>query len=169
MRYARAVNSQQIISWSVFKSGGAASFLMKYLAGHRIWKFTTEINFEDVNKWNYLRIGSSSNITKQSRSLHTLYCIFFIIWQKQELKPYWTSRLCNVVWDVCICWLGVNFFIRGSISSDRLFCLVVRVLVTDPEVQVRFPALPVFLRSSGSGMGSAQPHEHNWGGIWKKK
>jgi hypothetical protein len=28
---------------------------------------------------------------------------------------------------------------------------------------VRFPALPDFLRSSGSGTGSTQPREYNWG------
>jgi hypothetical protein len=32
---------------------------------------------------------------------------------------------------------------------------------TDPEVRVRFPALPDFLRSSGSETGSTQPHEFN--------
>jgi hypothetical protein len=31
------------------------------------------------------------------------------------------------------------------------------------------PALPDFLRSSGSGEGSAQPREYNWGATWKKK
>jgi hypothetical protein len=35
------------------------------------------------------------------------------------------------------------------------------VLVTDPEVSVRFPALPDFLRSSGSGTGSTQPRKYN--------
>jgi hypothetical protein len=30
-------------------------------------------------------------------------------------------------------------------------------LATDSEVRVRFPALPDFLRSSGSGTGSTQP------------
>jgi hypothetical protein len=29
------------------------------------------------------------------------------------------------------------------------------------EVRVRFPALPHFLRSSGSGTGSTQPREYN--------
>jgi hypothetical protein len=33
---------------------------------------------------------------------------------------------------------------------------------------VRFPTLPDFLRSSGSGTGSAQPRDHNWGATWKK-
>jgi hypothetical protein len=32
---------------------------------------------------------------------------------------------------------------------------------TDPEVQVRFPALTDFVRSSGSGTGSTQPLEYN--------
>jgi hypothetical protein len=34
-------------------------------------------------------------------------------------------------------------------------------LATDPEVRVRFPALPEFLRSSDSEMGSTQPREYN--------
>jgi hypothetical protein len=36
-------------------------------------------------------------------------------------------------------------------------------LATDPEVRVRFRALPDFLRSSGSGTGSTQPREYNGG------
>jgi hypothetical protein len=35
------------------------------------------------------------------------------------------------------------------------------LLTTDPDVLVRFPELPDFLRSSGSGTGSTQPHEYN--------
>jgi hypothetical protein len=34
-------------------------------------------------------------------------------------------------------------------------------LATDPEVRVRFPALPDFLSSSGSGTGSAQTRGYN--------
>jgi hypothetical protein len=33
--------------------------------------------------------------------------------------------------------------------------------------RVRFPALSDFLRSSGSGTGSTQPREDNWGDTWK--
>jgi hypothetical protein len=32
---------------------------------------------------------------------------------------------------------------------------------TDPEVRVRFPALPNFVRCSGSGTGFTQPREYN--------
>jgi hypothetical protein len=35
--------------------------------------------------------------------------------------------------------------------------------------QVRFPALPDFLRCSGAGTGSTQPREDNWGATWMKK
>jgi hypothetical protein len=34
-------------------------------------------------------------------------------------------------------------------------------LATDPEIRVRFPALPDFMRSSESGTGSTQPGEYN--------
>jgi hypothetical protein len=48
-------------------------------------------------------------------------------------------------------------------SSGREF------LARDPEVRVRFAALPHFLRSSGSGTGSTQPREYNWEATRKKK
>jgi hypothetical protein len=51
------------------------------------------------------------------------------------------------------------FFSWCNIIEDRLCCRVVRV---------RFPALPDFPRSSGSGTGSTQPREYNWRAIWKK-
>jgi hypothetical protein len=35
--------------------------------------------------------------------------------------------------------------------------------------RIRFPARPEFLRNSGSGTGSTQPREYNWGDTWKKK
>jgi hypothetical protein len=38
---------------------------------------------------------------------------------------------------------------------------VVRFLATDPEVRVRFLALPDFLSSSGSASGPTQPREYN--------
>jgi hypothetical protein len=37
------------------------------------------------------------------------------------------------------------------------------------RTRVRFPSLPDFLRSSGSGTGSTQPREDNWGATWMEK
>jgi hypothetical protein len=34
-------------------------------------------------------------------------------------------------------------------------------LAADPEVRLRFPVLPDFMRSIGSGTGSTQPLEYN--------
>jgi hypothetical protein len=50
---------------------------------------------------------------------------------------------------------NVSFYV----NNDRL-CGLVESLAADPEVRVLFPALPDFLRSSGSGMGSTQPREY---------
>jgi hypothetical protein len=41
-------------------------------------------------------------------------------------------------------------------------------LATDPEVRVRFPALPHSLRSRGSGTGSTQHRVYNRGATFKK-
>jgi hypothetical protein len=38
-------------------------------------------------------------------------------------------------------------------------------MATDPEAWVRFLALPE-KKSSGSGTGSTQPREYNWGATW---
>jgi hypothetical protein len=37
------------------------------------------------------------------------------------------------------------------------------------RARVRYLVLPDFLRSSGSGTGSTQPCEDNWGAIWMEK
>jgi hypothetical protein len=59
---------------------------------------------------------------------------------------------------------GVALYAKKILSCDmaRPLCgLVSEFLATDPEIRVRFPALPYFLRSSGSGTGSTQPREYN--------
>ena len=48
-------------------------------------------------------------------------------------------------------------------SSGQSFWLQIQ------RSRVRFPALPHFLSSSGSGTRSTQPREVNWGATWIKK
>jgi hypothetical protein len=60
--------------------------------------------------------------------------------------------------------IQVALHIRGPPlwSSGQKF------LTTHPEARVRFPVLPDFLRS-GSGTGSTQHREYNWGATWSKR
>jgi hypothetical protein len=53
------------------------------------------------------------------------------------------------------------FYYIVDVIMDRLCGLVVRVPGYRSEARVRFPALPDFLRSSGSGTGSTQLREYN--------
>jgi hypothetical protein len=63
--------------------------------------------------------------------------------------------------------LSIYFKQHMGFKSKRTFKLISSLvqwsefLATDPGVRVRLPALPEFLRSSGSGMGSTQPREYN--------
>jgi hypothetical protein len=54
-----------------------------------------------------------------------------------------------------------DFRHMGDESETASVVLWSGYLATDPEVWVRFPALPHFLSSSGSGTGSSQTHEDN--------
>jgi hypothetical protein len=53
-------------------------------------------------------------------------------------------------------------------KGNRLCGPVIRVSGYRSRGPVRFPALPDFLKSSGSGTGSTQPREYSWGATWKK-
>jgi hypothetical protein len=88
------------------------------------------------------------------------------------LKYFWTSE-CK--WDLSFqeCEYSYSGLLRYDTwyygirppqcsSSQSFFWLQIQ------RSRVRFPELPDFLRSSGSGMGSTQPREDNWGATWRK-
>jgi hypothetical protein len=70
------------------------------------------------------------------------------------------DKLCNGE-HIKLC-LIIQFCMTASLVCWSEF------LATD-RYRVRFPALPDFMRSSGSGTGSTQPREYNSGAIWKKQ
>jgi hypothetical protein len=64
-------------------------------------------------------------------------------------------------------YIYIYMYIYVMLKKDDRFCgLVVRV--PGHTSRIRFPALPVFLSSSGSGTGSPQPREYNCGATRKK-
>jgi hypothetical protein len=90
--------------------------------------------------------------------------------------PFCTKIVwCNVIsweqWSMHSLLIVLILAVGGSAEGSKhtsLSDLLCEFLATDPEVRVRFPALPHSLRSSGSGTGSTQPREYNWGATWKK-
>jgi hypothetical protein len=95
------------------------------------------------------------NCTGQSRSLSASQEVPFVLkTQKstEELRGNPMVLACDLL-NHSVPYVPVLY----NIYTDRLCGLV----VTDPEVRVRFLALPDFLRSSESGKGSTQSREYN--------
>jgi hypothetical protein len=75
--------------------------------------------------------------------------------------------------SVCSTWFNVKeLYISRSVLTDffriSLWSSGQTSWLQIQRSRVRFPALPDFLRSSESGMGSTQPREDNWGATWKE-
>jgi hypothetical protein len=90
-------------------------------------------------------------------------CRLHLLKNKPNKEPVWSRRRSNptlfcLLFNDAITRLGPPLW-----SSGHSFWLQIQ------RSRVRFPALPDILRSRGSGTGSTQPREENWGATWMKK
>jgi hypothetical protein len=63
----------------------------------------------------------------------------------------------------------VHYFIQGQFHRPPLWSSDQSSWQQIQRFRVRFPALPDLLRISGSGTGSTQPREDDWGATWIEK
>jgi hypothetical protein len=84
-------------------------------------------------------------------------CCMFIFW-----GGMYYEYVINIS-DIC----NYCCFIRtGCICLDFMCCIHISTASRGPG---SIPGTTDFLRSNGSGMGSTQPREYNWGATWKKQ
>jgi hypothetical protein len=89
-----------------------------------------------------------------------------LLWRDVLKKWVGTSHanwICVEEHLVTFCYLRKRLIFK----KDRFCGLVVSSWLQIQRSRVPFPALPDFL-SSGSGTGSTQPREYNWGATWKE-
>jgi hypothetical protein len=90
-------------------------------------------------------------------------CISHVSWMLKSsafLDNYKLQIVVNKARSLVITYNTPNVYTcKYSLSTSVVWWS--EFLATDPEIWVRFPALPNFLRSSGSGAGSTQPRNHN--------
>jgi hypothetical protein len=87
-----------------------------------------------------------------------LWTVLFSVYFVHLTKAYFGN-----LWKLTI---PIGSFSFGKSFLDRLWSSGSSFW---PQIQsslVRFLALPDFLRSRGSGTGSTQPREDNWGATW---
>jgi hypothetical protein len=90
--------------------------------------------------------------------LTSIFCLKCVLIFHTITCLYACPRVMGSVFRSFSSFLIFTTFIVSMIASVVHYS---EFLATDPEVRVRFPALPDFLRSSGSGTGSPQPREYN--------
>jgi hypothetical protein len=86
----------------------------------------------------------------------------YICYVEESRPPLWSEYLATE-------WSFIMFPVRYELNlyicyveeSKLPLWSIGELLATDPVLWVRFPALPEFVRSSGSGTGSTLPREYN--------
>jgi hypothetical protein len=97
----------------------------------------------------------------------------YICYVEESIPPLWSSGHSSWLQNadvLCFLW-GTNWIYVCYIEESRppLWSSGQSSWLQIQRSQVRFPALLDFFRSSGSGSGSTQTREYNWGATWKKK
>jgi hypothetical protein len=121
---------------------------------------------------------NSSSQTASSSGFSCLQWIVLVALRHSRCACYgnsvWGLLDCSTVKYACCQAENIgSLFLTTSVPqselSDVLMMTMMVEVATDLGIRVRFSALPDFLICSGSGTGSAQPREYNWGATWKKK
>jgi hypothetical protein len=97
----------------------------------------------------------------------------YVCYVEENRPPLWPSGQSSWLQNrdvFCFLW-GTNWIYICYVEESRppLWSSGQSSWLQIQRSQVRFPALPSFLRSSDSGTVSTQPRKYNWGATWKKK
>jgi hypothetical protein len=87
---------------------------------------------------------------------------FWIVWWFITILSFWAT-LFDAVHKLSLINPRINCMVQYVWSSGQSSWLQIQ------RSRVRFPTLPDFLRSIGSGTGSTQLCKDNWGATWIKK
>jgi hypothetical protein len=131
---------------------------IEYTFHHNFWQ--VENHQHRVTEWKFFGPDGMDSVLNYCHLIVTLY--------QFELKELFYHRTCvqllvscsQRLWPVTS---DLPYLLSVLGTGDRL-CPWLQI----QRSWVRFLALPRYLRSSGSGKGSSQPYQYNWGAAWKK-
>jgi hypothetical protein len=126
--------------------------------------------FTEPRSWAVTFLNKQWKFGRQMEQSNAEWCtnkLWLPIWQSHlhnKIYSHLNSRNSWILWFYLVIRIMKMGTFRPPLwSSGHSFWL--QILMS----RIRFPALPDFLRSSGSGTGFTQPREDNWGTTWMKK